>query len=235
MSDQLYAKLPNGNMAPVNDEGPDRVTFEADLNDIFEMAGSDLEAWLAEMATGDKDALSNITFRIVDTVGPHGLKIEVAGIVAEIQEPTKSQVKMPQFNVTLLRDGVGTNIRAEDVDVFGVEAESASAAVDLVLEANKGKGVFSEAIAVDTDGAEHCFTLYASVEHLQRYHDKYPHMGLYIGISDEGRAQILFIHDGDIVHNPLASSPPWFEVDPMKEYGISQEDAEAIARINGEL
>lgn len=142
---------------------------------------------------------------------------------------------MQQFNVTLLRDGVGANHRAEDVEVTGVEAESPRAAADKVLEANKGKGVFSEAVCIDSEGDEHWYTLCASVEHLQRYHAKYPHKGLFIGISDEGRPQILFIHDGDVVHNPLASSPPWFQVDPLKEYGISREDAEAIARINGEL
>ncbi|UIF89410.1 hypothetical protein [Cupriavidus sp. UYPR2.512] len=74
----------------------------------------------------------------------------------------------------------------------------------------------------------------ATVEDLTRFNAKYPGKRFYIALSDDDDLpQLLFVHDGDEVHNPLASSPPWVTVDPEMEYGIAREDAETIARING--
>ncbi|KAF7956342.1 hypothetical protein AWV80_38760 [Cupriavidus sp. UYMU48A] len=108
MSNPRYAQLANGNIALVNGDGQIVVTFETDLNDIFEMAGDDLEAWLAEMATGDEDGLSNITFRIVSISAPHGLTIEVAGKLADVEEFPQDQLSMQEFEVQVTRVSYGS-------------------------------------------------------------------------------------------------------------------------------
>lgn len=108
MSNPGYAQLPNGNIALVNGEGQIVVNFETDLNDIFEMAGDDLEAWLAEMATGDENGLSNITFRIVSISAPHGLTIEVAGKLADVEEVQEDQLPMQEFEVQVTRVSYGS-------------------------------------------------------------------------------------------------------------------------------
>lgn len=71
MSNQRYVRLPNGNIAHVSADGQIVVTFKTDLNDVFEMAGNDLEGWLAEMATGEVDGLTMTTFRILEIGRAH--------------------------------------------------------------------------------------------------------------------------------------------------------------------
>ncbi|KAH0432937.1 hypothetical protein [Paraburkholderia fungorum] len=109
MSNQRYVQLPNGNTARVND-GKIVVTFEADLNDVFEMAGNDLESWLAEMVTGEVDGLSNISYRIVGTSGPHGLTIEAAGTLAdiEVEDLKEGDIPLQEFEVQVTRMSYGS-------------------------------------------------------------------------------------------------------------------------------
>jgi hypothetical protein len=110
MSNQRYVRLPNGNTARVNGDDQIVVTFETDLNDVFEMAGNDLESWLAEMATDEVDGLTKTTFRILDTSGPHGLTIEVAGSLGEIEVTnlTEDEVPMQEFEAQVTRVSYGS-------------------------------------------------------------------------------------------------------------------------------
>jgi hypothetical protein len=110
MSNQRYVRLPNGNIAHVSADGQIVVTFKTDLNDVFEMAGNDLEGWLAEMATGEVDGLTMTTFRILDTSGPHGLTIEVAGSLGEIEVTNlkEDEVPMQEFEVQVTRVSYGS-------------------------------------------------------------------------------------------------------------------------------
>ncbi|MGF6603316.1 hypothetical protein P3T23_008070 [Paraburkholderia sp. GAS448] len=121
MSNQRYVQLPNGNTARVNGDGQIVVTFETDLSNVFEMAGNDLESWLAEMTTGEVDGLSKITFRIVGTSGPHGLTIEVAGTLAdiEVEDLKEDELPMQEFEVQVTRVSYGsrpTRLSARTLD-----------------------------------------------------------------------------------------------------------------------
>ncbi|SDD58511.1 hypothetical protein SAMN05216345_111147 [Cupriavidus sp. YR651] len=76
-----------------------------------------------------------------------------------------------------------------------------------------------------------------TVADLERFHSRYPKLGLYITMHDDGggetRPRLVFICDGMEVYNPLCGSPTWVQVDPAAEYGIARTDALAIARVNG--
>jgi len=76
----------------------------------------------------------------------------------------------------------------------------------------------------------------ATVDDLARFHARYPRLGLYITMHDDGSGEVLtrlvFIWGGEEIFNPLCGSPLWLHADPALEYGISLVDALAIARIN---
>lgn len=76
----------------------------------------------------------------------------------------------------------------------------------------------------------------ATVTDLARYHARYPRLGLYITMHDDGSGETLprlvFVASGEVVFNPLCGSPLWLHADPAAEYGIPLVDAMAIARIN---
>ncbi|WP_227461082.1 hypothetical protein [Cupriavidus pauculus] len=76
----------------------------------------------------------------------------------------------------------------------------------------------------------------ATVADLTRYHARYPRLGLYITMHDDGSGETLprlvFIWGGEEIFNPLCSSPLWLHADPAAEYGIPLIDALPIARIN---
>jgi hypothetical protein len=110
MSNQRYVQLPNRNTVRVNGDGQIVVTFDTDLNDVFEMAGNDRESWLAEMVTGEVDGLSNISYRIVGTSGPHGLTIEAAGTLGdiEVEELKEEDLATQEFEVRVTRVSYGS-------------------------------------------------------------------------------------------------------------------------------
>lgn len=128
MSNQRYIRLPNGDTARVHAGNQIVAMLETDLNDMFEMAGDDLRGWLAEMATGDVDGLSEIKFRVIATSGACRLTIEVAGTLGdiEVEDLSEDDVRMQEFEVKVTRASYGTRTVRISARTIGEARDSAN-------------------------------------------------------------------------------------------------------------
>ncbi|MDN7902143.1 hypothetical protein QZM82_38780 [Burkholderia cepacia] len=112
MCNSRYVQFPNGKIFRVSRDSRVVAVIESDFEDIFEMSGTNLQGWLAEMVTGEDAGLSNVSFRLVEIPDPQTLKIEVVGTIADVEmtELAGGDIPEQEFEMRITRVSFGSRV-----------------------------------------------------------------------------------------------------------------------------
>ncbi|VWC81835.1 hypothetical protein BLA39750_01256 [Burkholderia lata] len=112
MCNRRYVQFPNGEIVRISADNQVVAVIESDFEDIFEMSGTDLRGWLAEMVTGEDDGLSNVSFRLIEIPDPQTIKIEVSGTIADVEvtEIPGGDIPEQEYEMRVTRVSFGSRL-----------------------------------------------------------------------------------------------------------------------------